>query len=125
MKNKNRLLDELRQEKAILRQECAESEARLSEHWEYLSDNAPLLIINSAVSGVTSWMGFGGKQNKEKEAEVSESTGVLQTAWSGVMAYYPLVWEIVQPLLWRFAVKKIKSLFSGKKKKRWKDDDED
>lgn len=125
MRNKITLLDELRQEKEILRQECGESETRLSQQWEYLSDNAPSLLINSAVSGITSWMGFGGKQNKEQGTEVSESTGVLQTAWSGLMAYYPLVWEIVQPLLWRFAVKKIKSLFSGKKKKRRKDDDDD
>ncbi len=125
MQNKITVLDELHKEKELLRQECAESEARLSEHWEYLSDNAPTLLINSAVSGITSWMGFGGKQNKEKETEVSESTGVLQTAWRGLMAYYPMVWDIVQPLLWRFAVKKIKSLFFGKKKKKWKDDDED
>lgn len=125
MKNKNRLLDEIRQEKEILRRECADSEARLSEHWEYLSDNAPSLLINSAVSGIVGWMGFGSRQNKEKGTEVSESAGVLQTAWSGLMAYYPLVWEIVQPLLWRFAVKKIKSLFSGKKKKKRRDDDED
>ena len=49
----------------------------------------------------------------------------MQMAWSGLMAYDPLVWEMVQPLLWRFAVKKVKSLFSGKKKKKRKDDDGD
>ncbi len=125
MQNKTTLLDELRQEKEILRQECAESAARLSEQWEYLSDNAPSLLINSAVSGVTNWMGFGSKQNKEKETEVSESTGLMQMAWSGLMAYYPLMWEMARPLLWGFAVKKIKSLFSGKKKKKRKDDDDD
>jgi hypothetical protein len=124
MKNRNRLLDEIRQEKEILRRECAESEARLSGYWEYLSDNTPSLLINSAASGIAGWLGFGSKENKNKGTEASESAGLAQTAWSGLMAYYPLVWEIVQPLLWRFAVKKIKSLFSGKKKKRRRDDDD-
>ncbi|MDR1090910.1 MAG: hypothetical protein LBL79_07515 [Prevotella sp.] len=125
MKNKNRLLDEIRQEKEILRRECAEGKTRLLEHWTYLSDNAPLLLINSAASGIAGWLGFGGKENKEKGTEVSEPAGLAQTAWSGLMAYYPLVWEIVQPLLWRFAVKKMKSLFSGKKKKKRRDDDDE
>lgn len=116
MKNKNRLLDEIRREKEVLRRECAESETRLSEHWEYLSDNAPSLLINNAASGIAGWLGFGGKESKDKGTEASEPAGLVQTVWSGLMAYYPLVWEIVQPLLWRFAVKKIKSLFSGKKK---------
>lgn len=125
MQNKTTLLDELRQEKEILRQECAESADRLSEHWEYLSENAPTLLMNGAVSGIAGWLGFGGKDNKEKGSEVSESTGLVQTAWSGLMAYYPLVWEIVQPMLWRFAVKKIKSFFSGKKKKKRREDIDD
>lgn len=124
MQNKTTLLDELRQEKEILRQECAESAARLSEQWEYLSDNASSLLINSAASGVTRWMGFGSKQSKDNGTEASEPAGLIQMAWSGLMAYYPLMWEMVRPLLWGFTVKKIKSLFSGKKKKKRKGDDD-
>lgn len=117
MKNKITLLEELRQEREIVRQECIESEDRLTEQWNYLSDNASSLLLDSAVSGIASWLGFGHKEKAKEESE-SSSGNIVQTAWNGVMAYYPLIWEIVQPLLWRYAVKKVKSLFSGKKKKR-------
>lgn len=117
MKTKLTPLEELRQEKVILRKECAESEGRLAEHWEYLSDNASSLLFQSAVNAVLHKFGFGASNNK-KEGEASTSNSLL----AGLTAYYPVIWDIVQPLLWRFVVKKVKSIFSGKKKR--KDDDD-
>lgn len=112
MSNRMTPLEELRQEKEIVRRECKESEDRLAEHWVYLSDNAGSLLFQSAVNVVLGAFGFGGNK-KKKEEESSSSHGLL----SGLTAYYPVIWDIVQPLLWRFFIKKIKSLFSGKKKK--------
>ncbi|MDH6308427.1 hypothetical protein M2451_000738 [Dysgonomonas sp. PFB1-18] len=119
-------LDELRQEKEIVRRECKESEERLTEQWNYLSDNAPTLLLNGAVNGIASWLGFGtriGQKPKEQERD-TESSGFMQNMLGGLTAYYPLIWEMVQPMLWRFAIKKVKSLFTKKKKKKRSDDDD-
>jgi len=130
MKNKLSPLDELRQEKEIVKRECNESEIRLIEQWAYISDNAVSLLFNSAVNGIIGKLGFsnrigqsGGKEEDDESQEHS-SSGIFHNVVSGLTTYYPLIWEIVQPLLWRYAVKKIKSLFSGKKKKKRKDDDD-
>ena len=113
MKTKLTPLEELRQEKEIVRRECTESEERLALHWEYLSDNAGSLLFQSALNAVLKKFGFGGMSSKGKKEEVSISNNLL----AGLTAYYPVIWDLVQPLIWRFIVKKIKSAFSGKKKK--------
>lgn len=119
MKNRLTPLEELRREKDIVRGECKESEERLAVHWSYLSDNAGSLLFQSAVNAILSSFGFGGG-NKKKQEETSTSNSLL----SGLTAYYPVVWELVQPLLWRFLIRKIKSIFSGKKKKKRNNDDD-
>lgn len=123
--NKITPLDELRQEKEIVKREVAESEARLSEHWSYVSENAVPIILDGAVNGVARYFGFGGRliSKNEKSEEDTGSTGIFQNVFGLFSAYYPLVWEIVQPMLFRYAMKKIKSLFTRKKKKRKDDDD--
>lgn len=127
MKTKINPLEELRQEKDIVRRECEVSEYHLAEQWSYLSDNAVSLLFNTAVNSIVGKLGFSNRigQSKEKEErqESHSALGLFQNVVNGFTAYYPLIWEIAQPLLWRFAVKKIKSLFSGKKKKRKDDDD--
>lgn len=121
MKNRLTPLEELRQEKELVRLECKEGEERLSEHWAYLSDNAGSLIFQSTINSVLSVFGFGGSsKSKKRQKETSTSSGLL----SGLTAYYPVIWEIVQPIIWRFVIKKLKSIFSGKKKKE-KDKDND
>lgn len=122
MRNKLTPLQELRQEKAIARQECAESEERLAGHWSYLSDNAGSLLLKSAINAVLHQFGFGSKEKaKEDDSNRIVHSGLL----GNLIAYYPIVWEIVQPMLFRFVIKKIKSIFSGKKKKKRRDDDDD
>jgi hypothetical protein len=121
-KNKINPLEELRQEKVIVRKEVADSEDRLAEHWVYLSDNAPSLLMNSAVNGIAGWFGFGHKQESEQDKSDSGSNGIMHNILGAVTAYYPLIWEIVQPVLLRFAMNKIKSIFTRKKKKKYNND---
>lgn len=129
MKNKISPLDELRQEKEIARREVADSEDRLAEHWAYLSDNAPSLLFNSAVNGIAGWFGFGHKADPKRLNEPDDAEGTsgilgnLQGVFGNLSAYLPLVWEIAQPMLLRYAVKKFKSLFTRKKKKKNSSDD--
>lgn len=128
MKNKVSPLDELRQEKEIVKREVAESEDRLAEHWAYLSDNAPSLLFNSAINGIAGWFGFGHKAEPKRLQESDDAEGAsgilanLQGVFGNLSAYFPLVWEIAQPMLLRYAVNKIKSLFTRKKKKKKNDD---
>lgn len=121
MKSRLTPLEELRQEKELVRLECKESEKRLSEHWVYLSDNAGSLIFQSTINSVLSIFGFGGSSKSKKRQEENPTSSSLL---SGLTAYYPVLWEIAQPIIWRFAIKKLKSIFSGKKKKE-KDKDDD
>jgi hypothetical protein len=87
------------------------------------------LLFNSAVNGIIGKLGFSNRigqskgKDEDDESQQHSSLGIFHNVVNGLTAYYPLIWEIVQPLLWRYAVKKIKSLFSGKKKKRKDDDD--
>lgn len=120
-KNKLTPLELLRQEKEVAKRECVESEARLAEHWSYLSDNASSLIFQSAINGVLRHFGFGPKE-KNKDGE---SSGIANNGFLGAFtAYYPVIWELVQPMLIRFVIRKVKSIFSRKKNKKQRDEDD-
>lgn len=130
-KNKINPLEELRREKEIVRREVAESEGRLADHWLYLSDNAMPLILHSTINGISGMLGLGfriGQKNIRREKEETEaetgSTGIIQSLYNNLVMYCPLVWEIAKPMLIRFAIRKIKSLFTRKKNKKRKDDDD-
>ncbi len=115
-------LEELRQEKEIVRRECAESEERLADHWSHFKDNAGSLIFYSAINSIMKGFGFGGKKESEDKPE-TRSNSLVNGLLSSLTTYYPLIWDMVQPMLIRFAMRKIKSIFSRKKKKRKDDDD--
>lgn len=124
MKNSISPLEELRQEKVIVKRECEEIENRLAGQWAYLSDNAVPLVLDSIVSGIMQKLGFGGhhrveSQKKDNSSSVGFANGIL----GNLSAYTPLLWDLIQPMLWKFAVNKIKSIFTGKKKKKKDDDD--
>ncbi len=123
MKNEISPLEELRQEKEIVRREIKVYEDRLAEKWEYLSDNAPSLLFNAALSGIIGWFGFGNKVESKDKKEGMGSSGITHSLLSGLMAYYPLIWDIAKPMLWKYAVRKVISLFTSKKKKGKKDND--
>lgn len=125
MQNRITPLEELRQEKEIVKREVAESEARLSEHWSYVSENAVPIIFDGAVNGVARYFGFGSRlASKDGQSEQNAgASGIFQNVFGLFSAYYPLVWEIVQPMLFRYVMKKIKSLFTRKKKTRKDSDD--
>lgn len=115
-------LDELRQEKEILRRECSESEERLGEHWSYFQNNVSSLLFQSAVGSFSRKLGFGGssssKDHKDKGGGGSLANGLFQGALGGLIASAPILWDLAQPMIIRFVVKKIKSIFTGGKKKK-------
>lgn len=127
MKTKMNPLEELRQEKEIVRREVAESEERLGDQWAHLSDNAVPLLLNAAVHGIAGMFGFGRRAEQKDARRIEEPegpSGIFQTVFNSLITYYPLIWEIAQPMIIRFVINRIKSLFTRKKKKKRKDDDD-
>lgn len=120
--NKISPLEQLRQEKAILQNECLEGEDRLTGYWNYISSNVGPLLLSSAIGSVRRQLGFGSSTNEgiasSSDKGKSSSSGLWQGLLGGVIAASPLIWELAQPMLMGFAMKKIKSIFSRKKKKK-------
>ncbi|NDV77654.1 hypothetical protein [Dysgonomonas sp. 511] len=117
--NQTSPLDELRLEKEIVKRQCEESEDRLAEHWDYLTDNAGSLIFNGLLGGIFGKRG-GRASSSGQEKRVSSSgimSNIAPGIFSGLSSFAPVVWDIVQPMLWGYAIKKVKSIFSSKKKK--------
>lgn len=118
-------LEQLRQEKEIARQEVLDSEARLSGQWVYMRNNLSVLLVNSVID--TTLKGFGLKSSKsdsnkaKNKDEELQSPGIFKSVLGSMAALSPLIWELVQPMLMSFALKKVKSIFSGGDKKKRKD----
>lgn len=115
-------LDELRQEKAVLKQEFLDSEERLTNQWSYVRQNIGSIIFYNSMKGLGRQFGLVKKGNSTES--VSSSSGFMSNMYSSFQAYGPMIWEITKPLLMKYAFKKMKSIFSSdKKKKKDKDDD--
>lgn len=123
--NKNKELtplQQLRLQKSRYKKLYLADEERLSKNWNYLTNNTSTVIFNTI---------FGGsKRTQENKEGLQEriqtpfgSIGSFSSVFSGLAGSLPIIWEVVQPMLISLAIKKIKGLFSSKKKKRKKNDD--
>lgn len=119
MKNKLSVIEELRLEKARLTGECKQYEEQLGYRWDYTKNNFGHLLANTFISSTKS--GFSellgpllGKKSKHEGSSSKSSSGVGQL----LIAASPIAWEILQPILIGFALKKLKSIFRRKKKKK-------
>lgn len=128
MKTKLSPIEQLREEKARLACECTEQEQRLLQRVGYARDNFGRLLIASVFSSTKSGLSdifslfTGVKSSKPKsntdDSEVEEVSSSISKFAPMLMGAAPLIWEVVQPLLIGLVVKKIKSLFTSKKKKK-------
>ncbi|BES60316.1 MULTISPECIES: hypothetical protein [Dysgonomonas] len=125
MKNELTPIEKLREEKARLTCECAEQEQHLLERVGYARENFGRLLIGSVFSSTKSGFGdifslfTGGKKSRSRQKEdedIEEESSISRFA-PMLMGAAPLIWEVVQPMLIGLVVKKIKSLFTKKKKK--------
>jgi len=113
MRTKLSPLEELRFEREILRRERQGHKDRLLGNLDYTKNNFGHLLVgslfSSAKSGVSDVFSvFAGKKTKSE----GSNTGKM------LLSLSPLLWEIAQPILLGFAVKKVKSVFTRKKKKK-------
>lgn len=115
-KNKNELtpLQSLRQEKRRLKALYEEDEKRLSEDWTYLTNNIGHLAFSSIVKSTKSSLLPSLLKTTRKSSDEAGSNNLLNI----LSLSLPVVWEIAQPILVGFMIKKVKSLFTSKKKKK-------
>lgn len=110
MKTKLSEIEKLRLEKAELIEECHQYEERLLDRWIYTKENLGSLTVNSIFASAKMGLSdlFGGFfGSKETEEDSKASSGFIKT----IMVISPIVWSIAQPLLFKFALRKIKSIF--------------
>lgn len=115
MKNKLSPLEELRQERERLLAECSEDKDRLLYKLNYSKSNFGHLLFSSAFSSTKSGISeiFSLVAGDKKSSKKAPSSGFAQI----VLGAAPIIWEIMQPMLLGFAIKKVKSVFTRKKKK--------
>lgn len=108
-------IQKLRLEKKKLKDLYTEDERRLSEDWDYLTNNIGTLTLNSLFQNAKHSLGSGiSPFAKSSSTEEKGGYNILNILSSSL----PLIWEIAQPILFSYMIKKIKSLFTSKKKKK-------
>lgn len=115
MRTKLSEIEELRQEKNRLTQECKLYEKELKYKITYTKGNFGQLLLNTVVDSAKNGFGelMGSNSKKKKKAANTSSLGLGQI----LTITAPLLWNVLQPFLIGIAVKKAKSLFSFRKKK--------
>lgn len=98
--------------------------ARLQNNWDYLTNNMGTVLVNTAFSSVKATLSSG--EGKEKTNIAASLLGPLKgnpalSFFSVISTALPVIWEIAQPMLIGLAVRKAKSFFSSKKKKKAKE----
>jgi hypothetical protein len=114
MKTKLSALEELRIEKSKLAEACAEDKKRLLQDVDYAKSNWGRLLAGSFFSSTKNGISdaFALVSGKSNSAD-SPSFNLRQTLLSAT----PLVWKFIQPMLIRMLLRKVKSIFTRKKRK--------
>lgn len=112
-------LEQLISDKQRLEEACRVHEQKLSDDFSYVQENAGSLIL----SGISSMLFPSAKSNTKKEA----SPGIMASAASaathslslGLSDYlsiakgiFPFAWDIAQPFLFTWGIKKAKNWFT-------------
>ena len=106
--------------KSIVEAQCATRQKKLLEDVEYIQNNATSLIF----SGLVSLLFSSGQTRKKPETQSvmlindgqpTRNNNLLSSSSIFFVAkkMIPVVWEIVQPLLINWGIKKAKSLLIG------------
>lgn len=112
-------LQQLRAEKRQLKKQYTAEGERLAQNWDYLSNNVGSIFFNTVLGSAKGLIG-GNTKLKESIPTPFGQSNSLHAVFSGLTASLPVIWEIAQPMLIGFFVKKIKNFFFSKKKKKLK-----
>lgn len=114
--NKVYNLETLRTRRARLQQETEVHEANLLYNLDYTKAHFGKLLLGSTVSSTKSGISDVFSLLTGKGNEIEKPSAAMNVITSAA----PMIWNIAQPLLLGLLVKKAKSLFTGKKKKKVK-----
>ena len=109
-------------EKEQIRRQCLLTEQKLNEGFVYMQDNASSLLL----SGVSSLLFPGSGKTAKKEKTSLPSTQAQATSSLGLSDFLtigktmaPVLWDIVQPLIITWCIRKVRQIisnaFAGKK----------
>lgn len=110
-------LEQIRAEKLRLKTQYKSDGERLVQNWDYLSNNVGSIFFNTIINSAKGIIGGGSGQKNRIPTPFGQSSA-FQSVFNGLTASLPMVWDLVQPMLIGFMVKKVKNLFSFKKKKK-------
>lgn len=116
-------VQQLRLARKDLKHQFEKDEERIAANWKYLTHNTGSIFINTIFSSSKKLL--EGRKGEERTQTPFGSIGSFSAIASGIAGSLPMIWEIVQPMLIGFVVKKIKGLFSSKKKKKSKKDSDE
>lgn len=104
-------LEELRQRKLVLVEECQQDEERFFKAVDGFKNSWKGLLLNSILSSSKSATRsfFSSSKGTKNSNTVAEGGGIVQKL-------VPLVWTILQPILMKVVMNKIKGLFVKTKK---------
>ncbi len=114
MENKLSPLEELRVERAKLKEDIVLHENKIKEDFSYLKNNWGSMIITSMFSSSTN------SSKSESDSSFGKDlfgSSKLTSIVDGIIAVAPGIWSIAQPLLLGMITKRITSFIFGKKKK--------
>ena len=114
--------EKLLAEKERIRQQSQKQEQKLNEGLSYLQDNAGSLLL----SGVSALLFSGSataKKNKALPASEHSQAVHAPTTSLGLADFLPIgkmmipvLWELAQPLIITWCIRRLKKAFSGKKR---------
>lgn len=111
MKTKLSPMEELKLRKTLLREESNMYKNNLSYNWEYTKTHFGRLLLGSTISSTKSGLSDVFSLITRKEKEPSTFSAFMTNTG-------PVIWNIAQPMLVGLIIKRIKSLFKRKKKKK-------
>ena len=123
MNNPQTPLEKLISEKQAVLEQCKVQEQKLNEEFSYIQENAGSLVL----SGLSALLFGGSKTNKTKGGDNASSQTGQTPVNIGLSDYFtiaksmvPVAWEVIQPIIMAWSIKKAKKWFSNhffKKKK--------
>ena len=115
-------LEKLLADKERIRQQSIQQEQKLNEGISYIQDNAGSLLLSGVSSLLFSGSGTSGKNKALKLSGYSQAVN-LPVASFGVADFLsigkmmiPVLWEIAQPFIISWCIRKLKKTFTGKKR---------
>lgn len=115
-------LQELRLEKAILKEQCSEKEQHIGSSFSYIYNNITSLTISTIGGSIGRKVGLIQPKKQsysplariKNDLNLSSSTTIRETVLNGLKLTYP----IIKPIVYSFVISKIKGVFGLKRKRK-------